>query len=300
MKTVMKEKSNKFWWAVYFVFAALFVFLIVKSLYIGSTLEAVIFGLILLPSFFIKKVDDTVTYLFWFFIIGAYVASNPQWFDGIGLKSAIYENYKANKPQYIAEINKHIEAGKIDTARDLIFEYDDYGDPEFEKLKAKLQHKQIQVEADQITNLQKELNTLADDDYERRNELLTKITKIPLGNIYDNHQVLEENQKRWDEAKAKLGSFEDDCNSGAAKSLAHVMLQKWVKQKLISPSTAKFPWRNEIEIGVTKPCDFAINGYVDSQNQYGAMIRSFYKAKLRRDLSNKDRFSLMSLQFIDR
>jgi len=96
-------------------------------------------------------------------------------------------------------------------------------------------------------------------------------------------------------AKAKTGSFENDCNSGEGKSLAHIMLQKWVRQKLIAPASAKFPWRSEIDISVHEPCDFVINGYVDSQNQYGAMLRTNYHGKLRRDLKNKDRFQLINL-----
>lgn len=292
----MKKKNNKLWWIFYFCLLALFLFIIGKSLWIGSTIEAAIFVILLVPSFFIKEVDETASYLIITFLIGAYLAAHPQWFDGYGLKSAFYEEFKANKVTYISDIEKKIEAGEIDNARDLIFEYDDYGDPEFEKLKVVLKQKQIQVESDQIAELQKELNALADDDYDKRNELLTKITNIPLGNIYDNHQALEENKKRWDAYKEKHGDYENDCNSSAAKSLAYVMLRERVKQRLIAPASAKFPWANEIVINVTKPCDFAINGYVDSQNQYGAMIRTFYKGNLRRDLENKDRFTFIKVE----
>ncbi|HET8885593.1 MAG TPA: hypothetical protein VFM70_04480 [Salinimicrobium sp.] len=60
---------------------------------------------------------------------------------------------------------------------------------------------------------------------------------------------------------------------------ALVMSQHFVKQKLKSPSTAEFGSSTE---RVTKLNDstFMVRNYVDSQNSFGAMIRSEYACTL--------------------
>ena len=69
--------------------------------------------------------------------------------------------------------------------------------------------------------------------------------------------------------------------SGAARAdcdevLAHVMATNFVKRELKSPATAKFPYTSDRDVKIVKlaECRFQILSYVDSQNSYGAMLRS--------------------------
>ena len=71
-----------------------------------------------------------------------------------------------------------------------------------------------------------------------------------------------------------------------------------VKQMLKSPSTAKFPWYDEYQVSMpinekTKAPDgtVIVVGYVDSQNGFGAMIRSTYRVKYQK--SNNEVLSII-------
>ena len=58
------------------------------------------------------------------------------------------------------------------------------------------------------------------------------------------------------------------------KSLAYIMCEKMVAKKLKSPKTAEFAsdWTNHVSyLGDGK---YKINSYVDSQNSFGALVRS--------------------------
>jgi hypothetical protein len=63
---------------------------------------------------------------------------------------------------------------------------------------------------------------------------------------------------------------------------AFVMSQEFVKDQLKAPSTAKFPWMSNSQVSVKYlgDCVYEISAYVDSQNSFGAMLRSRYYAKL--------------------
>jgi len=58
---------------------------------------------------------------------------------------------------------------------------------------------------------------------------------------------------------------------------AYVMMQDFVKRRLVSPSSAKFPYTNDKDITIEKDgYEYVIFGYVDSQNVFGAMVRNYY------------------------
>ncbi|MCE0981696.1 hypothetical protein [Pseudomonas monteilii] len=82
------------------------------------------------------------------------------------------------------------------------------------------------------------------------------------------------------EAQAK------DCGN---TTLAFVMTQNFVKQRLKSPESAKFPYVNERGVNVFADgnCGFSVSAYVDSQNGFGAMIRSNYQAAISYDRQTK-------------
>jgi len=65
------------------------------------------------------------------------------------------------------------------------------------------------------------------------------------------------------------------------ESTAYVMSQAAVKRYLKSPSTAKFPLINKVSSKAIGDCQFEIRAYVDSQNSFGATLRSNYSAIMR-------------------
>lgn len=77
-----------------------------------------------------------------------------------------------------------------------------------------------------------------------------------------------------------------DCGN---TTLAFVMSQNFVKQRLKSPSSANFPYVNDrgVDVFADGTCGFSVSAYVDSQNGFGAMIRSSYQAKIFYDRKTK-------------
>ena len=62
---------------------------------------------------------------------------------------------------------------------------------------------------------------------------------------------------------------------------AKVQAKILVTERLVCPSTAKFPWDEPQQVLYAKDSTIIINGVVDSQNSFGAMIRSSYGVKLK-------------------
>ena len=81
-----------------------------------------------------------------------------------------------------------------------------------------------------------------------------------------------------------IGQFsDDDYETGDSDSiLAYNYAQDFIKEQLKSPSTAKFPGTFEKKDHV-RPLgngQYQINSWVDSQNGFGAMIRSRWSCKI--------------------
>lgn len=62
---------------------------------------------------------------------------------------------------------------------------------------------------------------------------------------------------------------------------AFYMSQVFVKRMLVSPSSAKFPWFDESMVMQVGEDTWVINSYVDSQNKFGAMLRTNYIVKIK-------------------
>lgn len=98
-------------------------------------------------------------------------------------------------------------------------------------------------------------------------------------------------------------SGKEKPNSSKAESdntMAIIMMEDFVKRQLKSPSTATFPGSYESKDHVTYLGNkkYRIISYVDSQNGFGAMIRSHYIGEVCDEGNN--RWSLLSLEFADR
>lgn len=77
---------------------------------------------------------------------------------------------------------------------------------------------------------------------------------------------------------------------------ACIMSQYIVKQKLISPITAKFPSCLNVKVDYFGNQTYQIYSYVDSENGYGAMIRNKYYIELKDNLNGN--YKLKYIQFL--
>ena len=69
------------------------------------------------------------------------------------------------------------------------------------------------------------------------------------------------------------------CNE-SRRSDAYTYAKEAVKLQLKSPRSAKFGSYGQTDVSLHQDCIFSVKGYVDSQNGFGAMIRSQYEVKL--------------------
>lgn len=84
--------------------------------------------------------------------------------------------------------------------------------------------------------------------------------------------------------QSDVAAQDDECGNTAR---AYIMSQEFVKKRLKSPATADFPslHADGVTANMIGYCRYGITAFVDSQNAFGAMIRTNYSAKLRYDKS---------------
>jgi hypothetical protein len=79
---------------------------------------------------------------------------------------------------------------------------------------------------------------------------------------------------------------------------ALVMAEDFVKDRLKAPATARFPGWTEDQPVVTGygNCKYEVNGWVDSQNGFGALLRSNWRVQLKPALEDgKEMWYLTSI-----
>jgi hypothetical protein len=79
------------------------------------------------------------------------------------------------------------------------------------------------------------------------------------------------------------------------KADAYIAAKQFVERSLKAPSTADFASLSESLVSNTDGFTWEVQGYVDSQNAFGAMIRTKYKAKVFVDRQTKE-WGLLDLQ----
>tara|TARA_B110000196_G_C20909299_1_gene549755 strand:+ start:217 stop:792 length:576 start_codon:yes stop_codon:yes gene_type:complete len=65
-------------------------------------------------------------------------------------------------------------------------------------------------------------------------------------------------------------------------------VQKAVKQNLKSPATAEFPFYDDSQIQHIGDCVYQVRSYVDSQNSFGATIRTSFYVRIKRGETEND------------
>lgn len=87
------------------------------------------------------------------------------------------------------------------------------------------------------------------------------------------------------------GSDSTEPEDGGGGSMAEVMCEEFVTDRLKAPSTAEFPGADSVlELGVN---EYEVSASVDSQNGFGAMIRTAYVCTIR--YTGDDQWALVSL-----
>ena len=86
---------------------------------------------------------------------------------------------------------------------------------------------------------------------------------------------------------------EPETDEGQA-DMAYVMCQEYVKKTLKAPSTADFPWSADY-VGIIGEHRFKVQGHVDAQNLFGAMIRTKFVCIVRWEGPGSDNWYLQSL-----
>jgi hypothetical protein len=98
--------------------------------------------------------------------------------------------------------------------------------------------------------------------------------------------------------KAKRERIASLCKKDSIRSTAYVMARDFVTDRLKAPSTAEFPYGSGYSVSFVGECSFVVTGYVDSQNGFGAMIRTPWVVKLTRDLQQTDYWKLDDIAFV--
>ncbi len=113
---------------------------------------------------------------------------------------------------------------------------------------------------------------------------------------YDNKKKIAEEEKAKKQAEEDLKYIYDTDNS----SYAYALITDYVKDKLKSPSTAKFPSKSGVKISKNNDT-YIIQGYVDSQNSFGATIRTKYIAEIKQigKEIEKNNFIINSFNFLE-
>lgn len=85
-----------------------------------------------------------------------------------------------------------------------------------------------------------------------------------------------EEQAQRAQAKVQQAEKED-------RDMAYFACQEFVERKLKSPASAKWPLADDITSTKISGDKYKVAGYVDSQNSFGAMLRSNFVVIMRKD-----------------
>ena len=103
-----------------------------------------------------------------------------------------------------------------------------------------------------------------------------------------------------DTKKAAEEKAQDDEKACSSDVSAFVMSQTFVKQRLKAPSTADFPYISSdgVQTQYKGNCTHQVLAYVDSQNSFGAKIRTKYYVKLKNE-KGTDSWKLLEIKLYE-
>lgn len=91
------------------------------------------------------------------------------------------------------------------------------------------------------------------------------------------------------------GDSESSTKEGHSDVEAWIAAQLEVEANLKSPSTAKFPLGTEEHVTKINDNTFKVNAYVDSENSFGAMIRTNFSCTV--EFTGEDTYLVKDLEF---
>lgn len=100
-----------------------------------------------------------------------------------------------------------------------------------------------------------------------------------------------------DTPENKEAAAEQTCSD---TSMAFYMSHEFVKKRLRAPATAQFPGAHDDGVAVRYlgDCTHDVVAFVDSQNGFGALVRSKYTAKLK-NIKGTDEWRALSVEILD-
>ncbi|MDO6426196.1 hypothetical protein Q4489_04190 [Thalassotalea sp. 1_MG-2023] len=101
-------------------------------------------------------------------------------------------------------------------------------------------------------------------------------------------------KEKQEKEKAEIAADrERQCQE---KIAPYLQAEIYVKYQLKSPATADFPSFNKKRVEYLGDCTHRVRSYVDSQNSFGAIVRTQYLVELKRGETQHD-WELIDLQF---
>lgn len=85
----------------------------------------------------------------------------------------------------------------------------------------------------------------------------------------------------WVKMCEKIGEVSPEDKHRRATISVQMHCEDWVKQRLKSPGSAKFASYHETGFIGSDSGPWTVSGYVDSQNSFGAFLRSNYVCRMR-------------------
>ena len=104
---------------------------------------------------------------------------------------------------------------------------------------------------------------------------------------------VEKAEKKKEELKE---SQQNAWKNKLDKVTAHVMAREFVEQSLKSPGSAKYPWESSDDVTTYLGNQiYIVKSYVDSQNGFGALIRTNFTVKL--EQTSNENWTLLDIDF---
>jgi hypothetical protein len=100
-------------------------------------------------------------------------------------------------------------------------------------------------------------------------------------------------EKAEEQAK-KLAKIES-----GQKSLARVLAEDAIREKLKAPATAKFSGTSDTRVIQFEPNRWMVNGHVDAQNVFGAQIRSNYSVTVEFEDERDDSYRIQTVTLME-
>ncbi len=101
--------------------------------------------------------------------------------------------------------------------------------------------------------------------------------------LEDKEQAKQDEAQKAQDAVNESRQAKDEQKSAYSKANAYSAAQQFVTGHLKSPGSAKYPDFDEEYVQLTGNNTYSVSAYVDSQNSFGALIRTSWQTTVRND-----------------